>query len=332
MPEISIIIPAYNAEKSIVKTVQSILNQDFEDFEVLIVNDGSTDNTEKVSLEIGDSRIKVLSKVNGGLVSAYIHGIKHAEGKYIMFCDSDDFYKENILNMVYSNMESTDVDFSCYTYDLISEDGDIIHHSKNFYPEGIIKKADYEKIVFPNFVFNCSEKNFYYTLLVMRWVKIYKKELLLKIMADLNVNVSQMEDNICTYLCVLNSSSLYVSNTPIYNYVSIADSMSKGFNECIFEKYETSLNHISAILDKYNFNTNLQQLDYLRFDVYRVIYRRAAKALSYKAAKNVLKVIRGKKYSQNIKLKNITALKNKIFYVLEKLHLDYILYVLFRKA
>ena len=87
---VSIIIPAYNAEKSIINTVDSILKQNYLNFEVLIINDGSTDNTEQVSKSINDSRVKIINKENGGLVSAYICGINKSNGKYIMFCDSDD--------------------------------------------------------------------------------------------------------------------------------------------------------------------------------------------------------------------------------------------------
>lgn len=329
---VSIIIPAYNAEKSIINTVDSILKQNYLNFEVLIINDGSTDNTEQVSKSINDSRVKIINKENGGLVSAYICGINKSNGKYIMFCDSDDTYKENILSMLVEKMEETNVDFSCYTYDLVTDTNKLIHHSKNFYNEGVIKKENYKELVYPNFIFNCDINNFYYTLLVMRWLKIYKKDLLLKILPDLNENVSQMEDNIITYLSVLNSESFYVSNISIYNYVSYPESMSKKFDEKIFEKYETSLNHIEYILNKYHFNTNLKQLDYLKYDVYRVIFRRASKALSYKESKKVLNKIREKTKVLEISFRNIKALKNKIFYFLDKIHFDYMLYLIFNKA
>ena len=156
--------------------------------------------------------------------------------------------------------------------------------------------------------------------------------MLLKILPDLNENVSQMEDNIITYLSVLNSESFYVSNISIYNYVSYPESMSKKFDEKIFEKYETSLNHIEYILNKYNFNTNLKQLDYLKYDVYRVIFRRASKALSYKESKKILNIIREKTKVLEISFRNIKALKNKIFYFLDKIHFDYMLYLIFKKA
>jgi glycosyltransferase involved in cell wall biosynthesis len=92
MPKISVIIPAYNAEKTIKRTLDSILNQSFSDFEVLIIDDGSKDKTAEICKEIAkaDNRVKVISKENGGVSSARNLGLETALGEYIYFCDSDD--------------------------------------------------------------------------------------------------------------------------------------------------------------------------------------------------------------------------------------------------
>lgn len=99
MPTVSIIIPCYNQAHFLPETIQSVLNQNYDDWECIIVNDGSNDNTEKVALEWceKDHRIKYLYKENGGLSSARNYGIKNSTGKYILTLDSDDKYEKTFI-------------------------------------------------------------------------------------------------------------------------------------------------------------------------------------------------------------------------------------------
>ena len=97
MPQISVIMPAYNAEKTIRQSIESVLNQTFHDFELMVVNDGSTDSTLEIASSIRDERIKVLSYANGGPSAARNRGIAHARGEFIAFMDADDLWKANKL-------------------------------------------------------------------------------------------------------------------------------------------------------------------------------------------------------------------------------------------
>ena len=96
---ISVIVPIYNAEKFLHYCIDSILNQSFVDFEILLVNDGSTDNSGKISDKYAekDTRVKVIHKQNGGVSSARNAGIEAAQGEYICFVDSDDYLESNYL-------------------------------------------------------------------------------------------------------------------------------------------------------------------------------------------------------------------------------------------
>lgn len=94
----SIIIPLYNKEEYIVKTVQSVLSQSYKYFELIIVNDGSTDTSLSLIQDIVDNRLRVISKPNGGVSSARNLGIKHATGKWITFFDADDIMYSNALD------------------------------------------------------------------------------------------------------------------------------------------------------------------------------------------------------------------------------------------
>lgn len=101
MPFFSVIIPTYNRESFIKKTVQSVINQDFTDFEVVVVDDGGKDRTKEAVLSLEDDRVKYYWKENGERGAARNYGIKKATGKYICFLDSDDYYLNNHLSTLH---------------------------------------------------------------------------------------------------------------------------------------------------------------------------------------------------------------------------------------
>lgn len=110
--KVSIIVPVYNAEKYLVQCIDSILNQTFKDFELLLINDGSSDNSGKICEEYAkkDTRIRVYNKENGGVSSARNLGLENVTGEWIAFVDSDDWVEENYLdNFKYPIQQ--DVDF-----------------------------------------------------------------------------------------------------------------------------------------------------------------------------------------------------------------------------
>ena len=111
--KISIIVPAYNVEKYIEKCSMSILKQTYENIELIIVNDGSTDNTGKIIDEIAksDSRVRIIHKKNSGVSSTRNVGIDNATGDYIVFVDGDDFLSDDCVKYMLSLVEKTGADF-----------------------------------------------------------------------------------------------------------------------------------------------------------------------------------------------------------------------------
>lgn len=97
MPKVSVVIPAYNSMTYLPETIGSVLNQTFTDFEVIVVNDGSSDNTEQWVAQISDPRIKLISQENQGLSGARNTGIERANGEYIAFLDADDLWESTKL-------------------------------------------------------------------------------------------------------------------------------------------------------------------------------------------------------------------------------------------
>lgn len=99
MPKISVVVPAYNAQQTILETISSVLQQNFSDFELIVINDGSTDKTLELLETVQDSRLKVYSYPNGGLPTARNRGINCAQGEFISFIDADDLWTPDKLEL-----------------------------------------------------------------------------------------------------------------------------------------------------------------------------------------------------------------------------------------
>ena len=110
--KITIIVPVYNSENYIRRCVDSVLRQSFEDFELLLINDGSTDGSLKIlrEYEKSDKRIRVINQENMGVAKTRNKGIKLASGKYIMFIDNDDYIENDYINKYYNSIKDTDYD------------------------------------------------------------------------------------------------------------------------------------------------------------------------------------------------------------------------------
>lgn len=127
-PMVSVVIPIYNVEKYLKNCIDSILNQSFKDFEIILVNDGSTDKSIEICNEYvkKDSRIILINKKNGGLSSARNAGLNVAKGKYISFIDPDDCISENYFNILVEKAENNNCDVIVSGYKTIPNNIEII--------------------------------------------------------------------------------------------------------------------------------------------------------------------------------------------------------------
>lgn len=116
MIKVSIIMPVYNSEQFLFKAVDSVLQQDFDSFELILVDDGSRDKSGQICDRYREkfSNVKVIHKKNGGICSARNAGLKVAEGEYIGFCDNDDLYLPNLIKDNYDLAKQNDVDLMRY--------------------------------------------------------------------------------------------------------------------------------------------------------------------------------------------------------------------------
>lgn len=161
MVDVSIIVPIYNAEKYIKKCLDSLLNQTKKELEFILVNDGSTDNTEHIIKKYKDKRIKYYKNENQGIGKARNFGIEKANGRYIMFIDSDDYIDKNMSKLMFDKAFSNNLDMViCDYYNVI--DGEV-HEEKlaNFKPT-TLKES-------PNLIFDIN---------LSPWNKLYKRSLI----------------------------------------------------------------------------------------------------------------------------------------------------------
>lgn len=208
MPTVSIIVPAYNAEKYIGRCIESILSQTYSDFELILVDDGSVDFTSKIcdSYAENDGRILVVHKENGGVSKARNIGLSKASGKYVMFVDSDDYIAEDMLSgMILKFTDS--VDMVVASIKMITKTESV---------EYLMKNAELSvKEILESF---CLEA-FPRICLCGPWVKLYRKEILDCHCIRFDEGMSLGEDTVFNMFYLKNCGSVSTVNNPYYFYM-----------------------------------------------------------------------------------------------------------------
>ncbi|QFS48210.1 glycosyltransferase [Nostoc sphaeroides] len=153
LPKTSVIIPAYNSEKTIKHTIQSVLNQTFTDLELIVINDGSQDSTLEVVTQIQDSRIKVFSYPNAGGNVSRNRGLHVAVGEFVSFLDADDIWTPDKLNSQLKALQENITAKVAYSWtDYIDENGEFILSGKRINLNGNV----YDNLLLNNFLENGS--------------------------------------------------------------------------------------------------------------------------------------------------------------------------------
>lgn len=166
MAEVSVIVPVYQVEKYLRQCLDSILNQTFMDMEVILVDDGSKDNSGKICDEyaLKDHRVKVIHQKNMGLSDARNSGMNLMSGKYFMFVDSDDYVSEQMIEKLYTSAVETDADVVCCNFEYFWENNEKVSFST--------KQKREELNSSEIFSHRKNEKN--YGIWTVAWNKLYK--------------------------------------------------------------------------------------------------------------------------------------------------------------
>lgn len=222
-PKISIIVPMYNSESTIGKCIESILQQTLSELEVILVNDGSTDNTLDICKKYSkiDSRIVVVSQENKGLISARKRGVEISSADLIGFVDSDDWIEKDMYENLYEiyNNYHVDVVSSGIFRDYIEEQytNEVLDNFEQGYYENI------NKTVYPYMLWNKKINDFgIYCTLVN---KLFKREILKTVYDNIDERVFYGEDCLTFFSYMMRCKKVYILNKSYYHYVINHNSM-----------------------------------------------------------------------------------------------------------
>jgi glycosyltransferase involved in cell wall biosynthesis len=304
MPFFSIIIPVFNKERFVAKTLKSVLNQSFTDFEIIIVNDGSTDESEAKILSHKDSRIHYFSKSNEGVAIARNFGIEKAQGEYICFLDADDFWYPDFLSTMYFYIQKL-------PEQKVFATAIEIETNKKSIPAqySISKKSDYEIVNF----FDASQKE---CVLWTSSIAIHKS--VLTTVGSFDVKIKKCEDTELWIRIGLHYPIVFiwqVLSKYVYDESSISRHWNYFFEPYTFNKYALKekqnpklkqyidLNRFSAVIKcKLNSNTKLAQGIYSNIDLKSLTWK---KRTLLKMPTFILKTLIGfQKFTTNIGLGN----------------------------
>ena len=272
----SVIIPVYNTEQYLVRCIESVLSQNFADFELILVDDGSTDESGAICDAYGkkDSRIRVFHKENGGVSSARNFALDKAKGEWLCFVDSDDQLclggLQGLVDGISSGVDLVMAGF--IETDSPMEDANYVLEERK-----MVAREDAMKSMFNN-----TDHRFEGYM----WAKLFRRDLIVKKRIAFNPSIYIKEDTlfIVAYLC-LSDKMVSILNTPVYNYIHRPSSAMESLNERYNPRYLTSFEAVIQInrLVESAFSTNRQLLYFSHEEVMNRIYRILAHMVRYNA-------------------------------------------------
>lgn len=222
MPSVSIIVPVYNAEKTIERCVNSILNQTYKDFELLLLDDGSTDGSGMICDDFAkkDVRVRVCHKENSGVSDTRNQGIDMAVGEYLQFVDSDDWIIPEATGFFFRAAAEHGCDM--VIGDFYRVIGERVAQKGTIEKDGILERKDYAASMMR------KPADFYYGVL---WNKFYRRSIIKEYQIKMDRTVSWCEDFLFNMEYVRHINTIYVLKVPMYYYVKTRDSLvSQGFS------------------------------------------------------------------------------------------------------
>ena len=243
-PMVSIVVPIYNAEQYLRRCVDSILNQEYTDFELLLVNDGSTDASGDICEEYGDQdpRVIVIQKENTGVSDSRNRALDRARGKYLQFLDSDDWITPDATRLFVRAAEE-------YGCDMVISDfyrvvGERLSTKGDIEEEGVLTREEFAAHMMEN------PADFYYGVL---WNKLYRRDIVEKHNLRMDTDINWCEDFMFNLEYIRYAKVFYALHAPIYYYVKRKGSLaSQGINISktvkmklnVFEYYNNFYKHV----------------------------------------------------------------------------------------
>lgn len=302
MAKISVIVPVYNVEKYLNKCLESLVNQSYNDIEIIVINDGSTDNSQEIIVEYAQKypeKIKYFEKQNGGLSDARNFGLKKASGDYICFVDSDDYLDKNLFKDL---QEYINLDNDMIKYKMIKVDE---------------KYREIEKIEGPIFEPKSGEEAFnilYGTDIMLQpaWLYLYKRKFLEENNFDFPIGMYH-EDFARTVLIMLKAKKIVSTNIYGYYYFQSSDSITRGNDKNKkLKRAMDMLKHYDYMEEKIkDYEISKETKENVKIYYTNNIILKIEE-LDEKSQKEYINEIKKRKMLKNIKARNMKQLLKKI--------------------
>ena len=255
---ISVIVPVYNIELYLRQCIASLINQTFKDFEIILVDDGSPDGCPEICDEYAasDSRIKVIHKKNGGLVSARKAGLAYSSGRYVVFVDGDDWLDlvyidkcNDIINKYQPDVVSLNTWFS-----VTETEARLSTVGKNY--DGMYDRHQLEKLVYSDILY--SAPFYHFGITPSLCLKIIRRELLEQYMPYIPENIRMGEDLVVSLPCMLKARTVYFSDICGYYYRQNPTSITHSFDPMAPERVDSLINTLEREVECYGNKYNIQ--------------------------------------------------------------------------
>ena len=215
MPKVSIIIPVYNIEKYLPTCLDSILSQTFINFEAILVDDGSTDNSGVICDNYAkkDQRFKVLHKSNEGVAKARVSGFEISTGDYVTFVDGDDYITTECIEKLVEPINNYQVDLVCCNYYIQYEDRII---PSKYTAKGVFETTNLKSFISNDYLYN--DKLGHSGIPIFIWAKLIKREFVAGGLLA-GKGLWWGEDQIASFQIIMDVNSMYVLNECLYYYI-----------------------------------------------------------------------------------------------------------------
>lgn len=258
-PLVSVIVTVYNIEVYIEKCIDSIITQTYNNLEIILVDDGSIDNSGKICDQYAkkDERIKVIHKINGGTVSARKAGILAATGEYAAYVDGDDWIEKNMYEKLVNGITDADIIISGVIRDYKSHSVCEI----NKIPAGIYQDESLS-VIYKNMIY--TGKFFERGILPQLYNSLYKRDVLLRNQLQVPDDIRTGEDPACLYTLLLDVQKIIIINDSFYHYVMRADSIMGTRDSKELDRYQSLYKYLKSRFCEVSENQEelMLQLDY----------------------------------------------------------------------
>ena len=258
-PLLSIIIPVYNAEQYLSECIDSILNQSICDWELILVDDGSVDNSSEIckKYEKIDSRIKCIQQCNSGSSVARNSGIFQAKGKYISFVDADDWVEKIMFEKLIECAESDEAEIVICNHYHVYQDGETILQPKSGFGKWIIDGKNEIDIYLRKYLCKGVKQYRPYLKMGQPWGRIYLR----KILVDNNIifpeGLARTEDGIFNMYAAESSTKIIFLDEGLYYYRVLGNSISHSYYPNIVANTERDFLEVKIFAEKYKKNDTI---------------------------------------------------------------------------